>query len=193
MPVGMIHARISCVGCVEMRQTSLILIIKPATSSPRMYSRYSGRATPRETGGPRYAPHAARVWDRPAVNVHRRSGCGERRARRDLVLRTYSAVCMRLHGRRHGSFYRVEIRASAPAATAAPGLNATLLEMTNMFLKNSWYVAAWSHELIDDTLLGRTLLNEKVLLFRGRDDKVVAIEDRCCHRGAALSMGRLEG
>jgi phenylpropionate dioxygenase-like ring-hydroxylating dioxygenase large terminal subunit len=62
-----------------------------------------------------------------------------------------------------------------------------------MFLKNSWYVAAWSHELIDDTLLGRTLLNEKVLLYRGRDDKVVALADRCSHRGAALSMGRLEG
>ena len=62
-----------------------------------------------------------------------------------------------------------------------------------MFVKNSWYVAAWSHELIDNHLLGRTLLGEKVVLYRGADDKVVALEDRCCHRGAALSLGRLEG
>lgn len=62
-----------------------------------------------------------------------------------------------------------------------------------MFMKNCWYVAAWSHELIDDKLLGRTLLNQKVLLYRGIGGKVSAIEDRCCHRGALLSMGRLEG
>ncbi|WP_432258382.1 Rieske 2Fe-2S domain-containing protein [Cupriavidus sp. TMH.W2] len=62
-----------------------------------------------------------------------------------------------------------------------------------MFMKNCWYVAAWSHELIDDVLLGRTLLNQKVLLYRGSDGKVNAIDDRCCHRGALLSKGRLEG
>ncbi|HVZ45735.1 MAG TPA: aromatic ring-hydroxylating dioxygenase subunit alpha [Ramlibacter sp.] len=62
-----------------------------------------------------------------------------------------------------------------------------------MFMKNCWYVAAWSHELKDNALVGRTLLNEKVLLYRGHDDNVVAIEDRCCHRGAPLSLGRLEG
>lgn len=62
-----------------------------------------------------------------------------------------------------------------------------------MFMKNCWYVAAWSHELIDDALVGRTLLNEKVLLYRGNDGSVCAMEDRCCHRGAPLSMGRLEG
>jgi phenylpropionate dioxygenase-like ring-hydroxylating dioxygenase large terminal subunit len=62
-----------------------------------------------------------------------------------------------------------------------------------MFVKNAWYVAAWSHELIDNKLLARTLLNEKVLLFRGRDDAVVALQDRCCHRGAPLSLGRIEG
>lgn len=62
-----------------------------------------------------------------------------------------------------------------------------------MFLKNAWYVAAWSHELIDNKLIGRTLLNERVLLYRRPDDIVVALEDRCCHRGAPLSFGRLEG
>jgi phenylpropionate dioxygenase-like ring-hydroxylating dioxygenase large terminal subunit len=59
-----------------------------------------------------------------------------------------------------------------------------------MFLRNAWYVAAWANEL-GGTPLGRTLLNEPVVLFRDTDGKVAALEDRCCHRGAALSMGVL--
>jgi phenylpropionate dioxygenase-like ring-hydroxylating dioxygenase large terminal subunit len=62
-----------------------------------------------------------------------------------------------------------------------------------MFLKNCWYVGAWDHELIDGKLLSRMLLNEHVLLYRGESGKVVAMNDRCPHRGALLSAGRLEG
>ncbi len=62
-----------------------------------------------------------------------------------------------------------------------------------MFLKNCWYVAGWDHELIDGKLLNRTLLNEHVLIYRGESGKVVAMSDRCPHRGALLSQGRLEG
>ena len=62
-----------------------------------------------------------------------------------------------------------------------------------MFLKNCWYVAGWDHELIDGKLLSRVLLNEHVLLYRGESGKVVAMNDRCPHRGALLSAGRLEG
>ena len=59
-----------------------------------------------------------------------------------------------------------------------------------MFLKDCWYVAAWDHELIDGKLLPRTLLGERVLLYRGESGKIVALIDRCCHRGAPLSLGR---
>lgn len=62
-----------------------------------------------------------------------------------------------------------------------------------MFLKNCWYVAALDRELIDGRLLGRTLLGENVLLYRGESGKVTALNDRCPHRGALLSQGRLEG
>ncbi len=62
-----------------------------------------------------------------------------------------------------------------------------------MFLKNCWYVAALDSELIDGRLLGRTILGEHVLLYRGESGSVVALNDRCPHRGARLSMGRLEG
>jgi phenylpropionate dioxygenase-like ring-hydroxylating dioxygenase large terminal subunit len=62
-----------------------------------------------------------------------------------------------------------------------------------MFLRNCWYVAAWDYELIDGRLLRRTLLGDHVVLYRGESGRTVALADRCCHRGARLSMGRLEG
>ncbi len=62
-----------------------------------------------------------------------------------------------------------------------------------MFLKNCWYVAAWDHEVLADTLLSRTLLGNSVLLYRTEDGKPVAMDNRCCHRHAPLHMGRKEG
>src|SRR3954462_13198296 len=62
-----------------------------------------------------------------------------------------------------------------------------------IFLKNCWYVAAWDHELIDGRKLARTILEKPVVIYQGESGRVVAMEDRCCHRGAPLSMGRVEG
>src|SRR5688500_204355 len=42
-------------------------------------------------------------------------------------------------------------------------------------------------------MLARTLLEDHVLLFRGESGQVVALHDRCPHRGALLSKGRREG
>ena len=61
-----------------------------------------------------------------------------------------------------------------------------------MFLRNGWYTALWSHELTDKPV-GKTFLNEKVVLFRNASGKVGALEDCCCHRAAPLSMGELSG
>jgi vanillate O-demethylase monooxygenase subunit len=61
-----------------------------------------------------------------------------------------------------------------------------------MFLRNAWYVAAWDHE-IRQALLARAIMNENIVLFRAQDGSVVALEDRCCHRQAPLSAGRLLG
>lgn len=61
------------------------------------------------------------------------------------------------------------------------------------FLRNCWYVAAWAHELIDGRLMARTLLEQPILLYKGDSGKAVALDNRCCHRGAKLSNGRLEG
>jgi phenylpropionate dioxygenase-like ring-hydroxylating dioxygenase large terminal subunit len=62
-----------------------------------------------------------------------------------------------------------------------------------MFVQNCWYVAAWDHELGKDTLLARTVTAIPVLLWRDEDGRAVAFENRCCHRGAPLSLGRREG
>lgn len=60
------------------------------------------------------------------------------------------------------------------------------------FLRNAWYMAAWSQE-VGDTLLRRRLLGDPLLLFRKSDGTVAAMVDRCPHRFAPLSMGTRSG
>ena len=62
-----------------------------------------------------------------------------------------------------------------------------------MFLNNCWYVVAWSHEVSETALLARRVLEKPILLYRASNGDVVALADRCCHRHAPLSLGRLEG
>ena len=62
-----------------------------------------------------------------------------------------------------------------------------------MFIRNCWYVAAWDHELLGDTLLARTIIGEPLLFYRLASGEPVAMANRCCHRHAPLSMGRREG
>lgn len=57
---------------------------------------------------------------------------------------------------------------------------------------NCWWVAAFGDE-VDRTPLGRWLLDTPVVLFRTEEGEVVALEDRCPHRQAPLSAGRLQG
>ena len=59
------------------------------------------------------------------------------------------------------------------------------------FLRNTWYVAMWSQDLKPGELVGRTYLNEPVVLFRRADGSVSALEDACPHRFAPLSMGKV--
>ncbi|HWL47173.1 MAG TPA: aromatic ring-hydroxylating dioxygenase subunit alpha [Sphingomonadaceae bacterium] len=64
-----------------------------------------------------------------------------------------------------------------------------------MFLKNAWYCAGWDHQvgIGRDDLVTRRIANQSILLYRTPEGQVVAMEDRCPHRSAPLSLGRKEG
>lgn len=58
------------------------------------------------------------------------------------------------------------------------------------YLRNAWYAAAWSDE-VGRTPLARTFLDQPVVMFREEDGTPVALADRCPHRFAPLSKGKL--
>ena len=58
------------------------------------------------------------------------------------------------------------------------------------FPKNAWYVAAYPED-IGAALFARTILGEHLAFYRKKDEKLVALRDRCPHRLAPLSRGRL--
>ncbi|MBI3471855.1 MAG: Rieske 2Fe-2S domain-containing protein [Candidatus Solibacter usitatus] len=55
-----------------------------------------------------------------------------------------------------------------------------------------WYIACRSNELRRGPL-ATTILERPLVLFRGPEGRAAALEDRCLHRGAALSMGAIGG
>ena len=61
-----------------------------------------------------------------------------------------------------------------------------------MFVKNCWYCAGWDYEVSQgkNALLARRIANEPIVLYRKPDGGVVAMEDRCPHRQAALHLGQ---
>lgn len=62
-----------------------------------------------------------------------------------------------------------------------------------MFLWNAWYIAAWDTEVEGGRPLARRILDKPLVLFRGESGKIIALDDRCPHRAALLSMGQREG
>jgi len=58
---------------------------------------------------------------------------------------------------------------------------------------NAWYVACWSDEVSANAITSRTTAGLPMVFYRTGAGTVVALEDRCCHRFAPLSIGRLEG
>jgi phenylpropionate dioxygenase-like ring-hydroxylating dioxygenase large terminal subunit len=62
-----------------------------------------------------------------------------------------------------------------------------------MYVRNCWYAAGWSRDFAAEKLYALSILNEPIVIFRTGDGALAALQDRCCHRFAPLSMGRLEG
>jgi vanillate O-demethylase monooxygenase subunit len=59
------------------------------------------------------------------------------------------------------------------------------------FLHNTWYMLAWAGE-VGERPLARTVIGIPLVVFRDpRSQRLVALHDRCPHRFAPLSMGRL--
>ena len=60
------------------------------------------------------------------------------------------------------------------------------------YLLDYWYLAAWSHE-VGDRPLRRIFFDSELVLYRTASGEVRAMEDRCPHRFARLSGGRVVG
>lgn len=61
-----------------------------------------------------------------------------------------------------------------------------------MNFKDFWYIAAESKDLPRNTVIAVRLFDEWLALFRDEEGKAVALEDRCLHRCAPLSKGRVK-
>jgi phenylpropionate dioxygenase-like ring-hydroxylating dioxygenase large terminal subunit len=61
------------------------------------------------------------------------------------------------------------------------------------YVRNAWYVAAWSRELETAKPFALSILGDPVVVYRSESGRLVALEDRCVHRLAPLSLGRCEG
>src|ERR1700683_3001548 len=82
-----------------------------------------------------------------------------------------------------------------PAFAEPPARSANPIqprEEISMFVRNCWYMAGWSRDFTRDELKAVTMLNEPIVIYRKNDGGLVALQDRCCHRFAPLSLGRLE-
>jgi vanillate O-demethylase monooxygenase subunit len=62
------------------------------------------------------------------------------------------------------------------------------------YLRNSWYMIAWAGEMANaaNGMMSRRIMDEPILIYRKQDGGLVALQDRCPHRFAALSMGTVK-
>jgi phenylpropionate dioxygenase-like ring-hydroxylating dioxygenase large terminal subunit len=65
-----------------------------------------------------------------------------------------------------------------------------MIDIDDKVILNDWYIVARSAEILRGRLYQVTLLEHDVLLWRTIDGSLNAWEDRCPHRGAALSLGK---
>lgn len=59
-----------------------------------------------------------------------------------------------------------------------------------MFVMNAWYIAAWPAELSEKPL-ARRICNVPLVLYRTLDGEAAALFDRCPHRAAPMSLGKV--
>lgn len=62
-----------------------------------------------------------------------------------------------------------------------------------MYITNHWYIGCMMEELGQKNPIGRKILGRDIVIFQTRLGKIYAIENRCCHRNVALSLGYVTG
>src|SRR5699024_6565299 len=75
--------------------------------------------------------------------------------------------------------------ANVPDISDNPEKNPTYLA-----LRHFWHPVFYADDLVDRPMQV-TLFNEKICIVRLKEN-LVAFEDRCCHKGAALSIGEVK-
>ncbi len=65
--------------------------------------------------------------------------------------------------------------------------------VSGQFVRDCWYVAGFVHEFPQGAVEARKILGEPIAFYRQVDGTLVALADRCAHRQAPLSLGRIEG
>src|SRR5918992_273112 len=58
------------------------------------------------------------------------------------------------------------------------------------YLRRCWLPFSWSYEL-KDRPIARCIIGRKLVAYRDNTGRAVLMEDRCAHRGVALSEGHL--
>ena len=58
-------------------------------------------------------------------------------------------------------------------------------------IENQWYAVLSSKELKTNKPIGARRLGEKLVFWRDDSDNINCIMDKCCHRGASLSHGKI--
>ena len=62
---------------------------------------------------------------------------------------------------------------------------------TQPYIRDQWYVIAFSHEVQPGRPFTRKCMDEPIVLFRDGEGQVAALYDRCPHRAVPLSQGRV--
>ncbi|MFX1275359.1 MAG: Rieske 2Fe-2S domain-containing protein [Promethearchaeota archaeon] len=58
-------------------------------------------------------------------------------------------------------------------------------------IRNQWYAVLESKEVKKGKLMGVTRLGEKLVFWRNHNKNVICLRDKCAHRGAQLSIGKI--
>ncbi len=77
--------------------------------------------------------------------------------------------------------------------TTSPVTHDGLADENTPFIRNAWYVACYSRDILPGKIFSRRILGENVVFYRKTDGTVVAMKDRCPHRSFPLSSSSLDG